>query len=311
MPAIKNTFRIILRFYLEESVIPIGARTVFRVYAIGNRKHKAFRTAGNIHRIVGIALQTGQLERFVRIGHAVGGRNMYAHFRSDADGQQAHGELLPVGLHGERVGQGRSGESSVGIDRTGRRQHVVVGGEGDVFRGLVGAQSELHPDTGHQRPESQRNGQDRRCLVDHERGLAHGREHKVVGGQIRRAVSIAPRMREGLVYGVERGGAEGIVGCGARVAADGHAAREGRGRARPVGREFADLRRGTVVERYGDLVACDPGGRRAVNRCAGFAGSRVLGDGHLNIFPQVLRSGNPVILAACTHADCGKSRYNQ
>ena len=69
--------------------------------------------------------------------------------------------------------------------------------------------------------------------------------------------------------------------------------------------------RGTVVERYGDLVACDPGGRRAVNRCAGFAGSRVLGDGHLNIFPQVLRSGNAVVLAACTHADCGKSRYNQ
>ena len=159
---------------------------------------------------------------------------MYAHFRSDADGQQAHGELLPVGLHGERVGQGRSGESSVGIDRTGRRQHVVVGGEGDVFRGLVGAQSELHPDTGHQRSESQRNGQDSRCLVDHERGLVHGREHKVVGGQIRRAVSIAPRMREGLVYSVERGGAEGIVDCGARVAADGHAAREGRGRARPV-----------------------------------------------------------------------------
>ena len=82
---------------------------------------------------MGIALQTGQLERFVRIGHAVGGRNMYAHFRSDADGQQAHGELLPVGLHGEQVGQGRSGESSVGIDRTGRRQHVVVGGEGDYF----------------------------------------------------------------------------------------------------------------------------------------------------------------------------------
>ena len=28
-------------------------------------------------------------------------------------------------------------------------------------------------------------------------------------------------MREGLVYGVERGGAEGIVGCGARVAPTG------------------------------------------------------------------------------------------
>ena len=229
----------------------------------------------------------------------------------DAYGQQSDRKLLPVRGNGDRIGYRRCGEVAQTVDRARGRHYVAAGADDDLLGRLVAFQSETHPDACHQRPEGEVDGQHRRILVDFERGLPDVRVHEVVVGQILRTVGCAPRVVEDLVYGVERGSAAVRIVCRRqRVAAYGHVAGKGGCGARFVGREFELLRRGAVVEEYGDFVALHPSRLRAVYGGAGFAGDRILWNGYLNVF-RLCRSRRSLFLAACAHAGCGEHRYNE
>ena len=286
-------------------------RTVLLVDGIGYGDRHRFLVAGYAHRVVVVALQAGQRERLVRVGQPVGGHHLHGHGRVDAHGEQTHYELFPVRGNSDRIGYGRCREVLLGVDRTGGRQYVAVGLQDDFLGRFVRTQSERDLDAGHQRFEREVYGQLGRRLVDFERLLPDVRIHEVIGSQVVRAVFRSPGVLEGLVHGVERGVAVvRIISRRQRVGADGHVARERRGRARLVGRELACHRRGSVVEEHGDFVAGHPVGRGAVDGSTGLPGNHLLGDGYLDILFRAAGRSR-IVLAARGHADRCEHCYNE